>query len=362
MGLLRTLLATAVLLVHTGGFFRYSIMGGGQAPVQIFYLISGFYMALVLSETYAGAPLAFYRNRLLRLLPTYWVVAAGAILVYLLLDRLAGTGAFAALAAGDASALMLAWAAVSNAVLVGIDGLAFVGMVYGSGPPLVIGPAWTLGLELAFYALAPFVVRRPLPVLLALFAASLALRIGAWAWLGLAADPWSYRFFPFELAFFLAGALAYRLYRRIAEDDHGTWLGWSLIPAVLVFQPAQKLVTLALPGNGYALVAFWAMFYCCAAAAIPYLFRASRRSALDAGIGALSYPLYLVHFPLDDLYRGLIDGGEGTGARALRSVAVLALSLALAYLLARFLERPIDRRRHAAWAASRAEITTWRRA
>ena len=52
--MLRLILACAVLLVHAGSFFRFNITGGGQVPVELFYIISGFYMALVLNEKYLG--------------------------------------------------------------------------------------------------------------------------------------------------------------------------------------------------------------------------------------------------------------------------------------------------------------------
>ena len=43
--------------------------------VQTFYMVSGFYMALVLTERYHSLPI-FFTNRLLRLYPAYLVVAA----------------------------------------------------------------------------------------------------------------------------------------------------------------------------------------------------------------------------------------------------------------------------------------------
>ena len=52
MGVLRCLLALSVLLVHDlDGWFK---LIDGVAAVQCFYLISGFYMALVLNERYAN--------------------------------------------------------------------------------------------------------------------------------------------------------------------------------------------------------------------------------------------------------------------------------------------------------------------
>ena len=62
MGVLRYLLALSVLLVHdVDGWFK---LIDGAAAVQCFFLISGFYMALVLNERYADLG-SFYFNRAL---------------------------------------------------------------------------------------------------------------------------------------------------------------------------------------------------------------------------------------------------------------------------------------------------------
>ncbi len=97
VGTLRLILASAVLLVHAGSLFRFNITGGGQVPVELFYIISGFYMALVLNEKYTGpgSARAFYLNRLLRLLPAYWVMAVLALAIYLTIYAVTGGGFFA---------------------------------------------------------------------------------------------------------------------------------------------------------------------------------------------------------------------------------------------------------------------------
>ena len=53
MGLLRLLLAVSVVLVHTSGCFGLRPLGAAEA-VQTFYIISGFYMAMILTEKYRG--------------------------------------------------------------------------------------------------------------------------------------------------------------------------------------------------------------------------------------------------------------------------------------------------------------------
>src|SRR4051812_38784319 len=87
MGLLRVLLALSVVFAHLGGVFGWTI-AGGFAAVQMFYIISGFYMATILAEKYnprADIGL-FYANRGLRIYSTYFVALAitlaGFYLIY----------------------------------------------------------------------------------------------------------------------------------------------------------------------------------------------------------------------------------------------------------------------------------------
>jgi peptidoglycan/LPS O-acetylase OafA/YrhL len=68
MGVLRFLPALSVAWTHAGLPKRLS----GDLCVTVFFVISGFYMAMVLSENPAcGKISAFYQQRLLRLFPTY---------------------------------------------------------------------------------------------------------------------------------------------------------------------------------------------------------------------------------------------------------------------------------------------------
>ena len=53
MGLLRIVLALSVLLEHAMAWHGYRMLGGPLA-VQCFFIISGFYMGLVLNEKYAA--------------------------------------------------------------------------------------------------------------------------------------------------------------------------------------------------------------------------------------------------------------------------------------------------------------------
>src|SRR5215469_18101729 len=74
MGVLRLLLAIAVVLAHIQGC-RYA-MTGGVTSVQCFYIISGFFIAMILTEKYNRPEdvSLFYSNRFLRIYPVYWAV------------------------------------------------------------------------------------------------------------------------------------------------------------------------------------------------------------------------------------------------------------------------------------------------
>src|SRR3979490_2701011 len=171
MGTVGTLLATSVVLAHTP---VGAVLAGGQLAVQVFFCISGFLMTYILQNVPAYSDSKrFYQNRALRLYPTYW---ACALLTLALLaveemvfhhSRLSGFGKLP-----FAGQLLLA---ISNLALFGQDLVMFTGLnanhqiVFVSDftktdPQLwiflLVPPAWTLGVELCFYAIAPMVVRR----------------------------------------------------------------------------------------------------------------------------------------------------------------------------------------------------------
>jgi peptidoglycan/LPS O-acetylase OafA/YrhL len=76
MGSIRFILAVSVLIAHSSPIFSITILPGYLA-VQSFYIISGFYMGLVFTEKYQKTERPvwnFYSNRLLRIMPLYWLI------------------------------------------------------------------------------------------------------------------------------------------------------------------------------------------------------------------------------------------------------------------------------------------------
>lgn len=373
MGVLRVILAISVVFTHVGGLWGYRAVGG-EIAVECFYLISGFFISLILNEKYTrpGDLTLFYVNRALRIFSLYWLFCLIALVpaVAGVLDGLwdgttggESAGPIATLLAnaerlGPFGILYIGWGNLGlffrdlDLFLQVTDhGLAWTADFRKSPLPvyemMLIPQAWSLGLELAFYVLAPFLVRRSVGVIAAVMAASLALRLAGMR-IGLAADPWSYRFFPFELSMFLAGALSYRLYAWLDAErvrrPPGTAtrrtdcaIALSLIAAVLLYPLYRTADATFLSASKLFLFAYLGL-------TLPFLFRLSRASWADRLVGELSYPIYLSHLLP---WLALRQLGVLADRPALFTLAVLSASAALSWAAVALVDLPIDRLRQA---------------
>ena len=73
MGLLRLFLALSVIAGHASSTV-FSFQGvGALYAVNFFFIISGFYMAMILNGKYEDkTSIQFYKSRVFRLFPTYY--------------------------------------------------------------------------------------------------------------------------------------------------------------------------------------------------------------------------------------------------------------------------------------------------
>lgn len=310
MGLIRLLLAVAVVVYHSYYLFGEK-MTGGIVAVQAFYIISGFYMAMILNEKYTerkGSWKLFITNRFLRLYPVYWVVLIIAILVSVI--GYYGWGQPFYLYAWITKWENMPWLAIvffifANLFMFGSDWMFFMGLNRESGALeftkncfnykpmsmhfLFVPQIWTLGIELMFYFIAPFLVRKSWWIQLAIIVLSLGYRYyfyheKFWSW-----DPWSYRFFPFEIALFLGGSLAYQLYVQIRGNKFNIWflrIVYITIPLLIFMYPRADFIE-----ESYRR---W-YFYVIVAGLIPFVFLYSKNMKTDRWIGELSFPLYIGH-------------------------------------------------------------------
>lgn len=301
----------------------------GRAGVEFFFVLSGF----IIFHAHAGdlgkpARWDHYMvRRILRIYPLYWLVFLVTLAISLLALPMSN------LASAPAGALL------SSLLLLPMDPV----MVQSRGAP-VVPVAWTLHYELMFYAAfgVAILVRRAGLMLIALFIAG-----------------WSYSLAsgarPFPLNFFLADYF----WLFIA----GCGVAW-LVQRVRVSLPGARILTLAGGAFFFAVASGLgpgqyidqtSMVLLLGAASAVLLFGAVqwelgsnefRVPRLALQLGAASYALYLLHFPLITLCCKLAAslGWLAWGAPAMVLVAVISalLSGGLAVLLHRFFEKPVQ--------------------
>ncbi len=326
------------------------------AGVWIFFTLSGFLMGKGFSFRYALTEqgiFAFYRNRLLRILPLY----------------LAALGLVSAL---TTPALLLPrnwwqWMEVSL-------------FDYRGDLPLPpIGALWSVSTEVQFYLLAPFLFaallwcrarlgRNVVLLPFAVLSGGVVVRKLLFFWFarhalplpGTALDMFVYKPLLPQLDLFVAGMslnllpaprpLLERL-RWIAPKALLTVAAVAMYVATAGIQHAQLV-------SGRVAVRYFIVVPCLvslmasgwirlAAAAGPQPIAAGWRGAwlrtLDWG-GILTYCVYVFHIPLLVSFRRLLPAGELPFGIALRFFPVVAVTLLLfAYFFYRFVEEPFER-------------------
>jgi peptidoglycan/LPS O-acetylase OafA/YrhL len=287
MGVVRLFLAFVVATDH----WRFMVLDPRQIgmplyaelrfnagyAVMFFYVISGFLITYTLARNYPPDALGtarFYWNRFVRIFSVYWPIVLLAFVTF--------SGAWTGfVAAGIADKL-------TSLLLLGMDWrVAFASYPADHWSAAIAGvhQAWTLGAELAFYLIAPLLMRS-WPWAAAIFAVSAATRYATMSD-AIALDPiWGYYFIGSTICFFMMGHLACvagSRWPRLA----GARTGWTLLAA-------SVLVMFLAPSSGFDNLRFWlsiALF----AIGLPGLFNATKSVRWMNLLGDLSYPLYLVH-------------------------------------------------------------------
>lgn len=368
MGALRLILALSVVVWHMPGA-SFHLMNA-RAAVVLFFIISGFYMAMVINEKYAtsdGTPWikTFYLARFWRLYPAYLALLCVMLIWFyatnspnLFRDRLP-------MSLFEQSALLL-----SNIFIIGQDLHQFlvrvrvenagpqfllnivnqIGPDVLSDPVILIGQAWSLGAEAMFYLIAPFIVRSTRMTAMALGAA-LVFRFLLLEVFGQRSDIWGYFFFPGAVCMFLIGSASYHLGRIAPFKEWHVRIGWAALVAFLAWFALTAIadgVVMPPPADpSIDRPRFW-ILYALFALSIPFIFQATKRSHFDREIGEISYPLYLVH----GFVLGLVYFRWGAPKNVVPDAcAAIAFSLMAAYAMHRLVELPFERCRQ--WLSTR---------
>ncbi len=368
MGFLRIYLALCVVAAHSNGLVPWALHSGREA-VQIFFMISGFYMALI-ADKYSSK-LEFYCSRFLRIFIPYWAVAIGVVVFCVISGLVIGEWGvldlyrgFSTDKNGIAGVLL---AGISNVTIFfqdtvmfltddGGQSLSFTRDFGASKHPLwlflVIPQAWSVAVELMFYMVVPFISQYRNRYLFILLMLSLGVRVFSYEALGLTNDPWVYRFFPFEMALFVAGMLSCRFYktkgefmqRVIARIVPKGLVGSTIYIAALfcLFFVLKKMTLLFgnSIGENYAVLVSYILW----AVLIPFLFVISKSLRWDRVVGELSYPVYLLHVFVISVV-GVLLGMLRMSDIWIGKVSAL-LSVFVASILFVAIIMPLDRRRH----------------
>jgi len=356
MGLVRVLLALFVVFDHSSAIKSLNLPGGPFA-VKVFFIISGFYMTLILSRKYIGkgSYKLFITNRFLRLYPIYWTVVVltiffsfGSYIIYGNWMRLVPYVAYNEFM----SFSTLSYLGFVNLFLFGQDVVMFLGLNLETGSMfftnnfvatspqfhgfLLIPQAWTVGLELLFYLIAPFIVRRKIRIIAILIVLSVTIRCYIYFVLDLHNDPWTYRFFPNELALFLLGTVSYHIYnylqiKPVNRNYHKFVFGFYIV-LIITFN--------YLPDISSILDINSVLFYIITCASIPSIFILTKSSKIDNRIGDLSYPIYLVHMLIIYLANLLIKEYSLINNRG---AFVVLITIIVSYLLVVFISDPIEK-------------------
>lgn len=312
MGTYRFLLAIAVALSHIGVTFAGGHNPGSVAVIS-FFLISGFVMTGLVRMHYSSfrkVPMYFV-DRLARIFPQYLLFLGLAIAGYFFF------GVSSQWLTRTSPACVAA-----NVFAVPLDFFMFSPEMAAC---MFIPQAWSLGLELTFYILFPFILiggRRNL-----WFASSLLVWFVA-AWGLIDTDAWGYRLLPGTLFIFLLGSYIYDV-KRPTPGHPAVLVFVLMIASAIVLYVSGKLR----PPYTYEVMAGLLI-------GLPALFflAEKKRRWWDDWLGNLSYGIFLCHFFVISVFDSF-----GVPRDLKSDVFIIAASIGLAYLGYVAIEQPVVR-------------------
>ncbi|AZD08963.1 hypothetical protein C4K26_3562 [Pseudomonas chlororaphis] len=319
MGAYRLLLAVLVAVSHMGKTFMG--LNPGVVAVISFLIISGFVMTSLIERSYQAPEKIglFYLDRALRLYPQFLLYfAASCAVIYFLLP---GTPQAAELTLGNIAASLP------------IIPLGFY--MFGAAGVEILPPAWSLGLEMCFYLVIPFLILYGVRGV----AFVLSVVVFLAACLGfIDTDLYGYRLLPGVLFMFLCGSYLYQ-----ARAKGLMIAGGSAVAAALIFVAIMAGWIERRPFNAEVTAGL--------ALGVPavYLLTKLGFHRIDEFLGNISYGVFLNHFVLMYLLRAFWP----VAYEAPIVASVLALSLLFSGVSYYCVERPALKLRHGLRAGAR---------
>lgn len=324
-GIFRLFLALTVFFHHIS---RFAV---GNAAVDVFFCLSGYWIYLMYTARYSATSRPYFTyivSRAWRLLPTFLLINIIELAYLLWSHRLLPYWN------GNGHTHFV----ISNLFILGYESMAI--------QPIV--PAWSLDIEMQFYIIAPLII-----AVLAWRKMAAPWVLGALTVISLIAGLSAHNpvHMPIFLVFFGAGMVSASLKWRPSSR-----LAWgSLCLTLLVI-----LACLASPWRGILLVgthrgplAIYTIRaeHMLALMMIPYaIFTTGQSSSgADSMFGDLSYIVYLLHWPFAEWVG---RHANGMVHKAFVSLIALTVTLVASYVIWRFYDHPINRLR-SRWVNSR---------
>lgn len=323
---MRGVAALVVAVLHVSRMAGLDVAPHANLAVDFFFVLSGFVIAHAYDDRLGRSLTAreFVKRRLIRLHP---LIVLGAAIG---LAPLVGQSA----RAGGEDLLGILWAGVAGVLLVPYHQLDVA-----EAFPLN-GPTWSLFAEYAvnllFAAVAVSLTLRRLTALLVFGVTMLLVVVSLYGTVG---DVWQSETIALSLLRvvypFFAGVLISRLYRSglIAPPALPAWVPIAGLLAILLapqsqFDPAFELTMIVF---GFPLLVIAGINDRCGAS--------SSKAMLWAG--ALSYPLYILHYPVGKAVAPLMLALAGDHGPVAAIVAILTAIVIASWAALRYFDEPV---------------------
>jgi peptidoglycan/LPS O-acetylase OafA/YrhL len=306
MGYYRLILALLVAASHAG--LTFGRFNPGEIAVVSFFLLSGYVMTALIDRHYADLRRIgpFYLDRALRLYPQFLVYSLAMIV------------------AAEMFGLRHTWMPAPPTPGSDFAQLTMLPLAFSERfPNMLLPQAWSLGLELMFYALFPLLLI-PGERMMAAYASGL---VFLFAFCGrISADWFAYRLLPGVLFVFILGSWIRRPEGRLGRTPLA--LAYALAVAALIVAltvfPRRTSVCDMLIGLVVGL---------------PIVYGLSRvriEGRWNEMAGDLSYGVFLNHMLLAPILASLLPSASS----GMRFVALIPISIALSYVTFQCIERP----------------------
>lgn len=306
MGFYRLILAVLVLLSHCA--IKFPSYNQGVTAVVSFLIISGYVITKLISAKFPKRTdiKRFYVDRALRLFPQFVFYLIITSLFYFFFD-------------GPEKITISQF--IVNLTMLPLNTFA----VYFNDF-IIVPQSWSLGLELQFYLIIPFVLLGRRKVIWAIV--SFALFVPAFTGL-INTDYFGYRMLTGTLFIFLLGSM------MADGEKKALWSFYIASIVMLLFSLAfdnlsREFNKEVLSGIAIGVPTVW------------LLFKINLRSKIDALAGDLSYGVYLNHLMFFYILNKMGFNVLSTSGALL----ILGSSLTMSYISLRLIEQPFYRMRH----------------